>query len=513
MTVGHKSKNKSKSKSQANYYTNLDEVSGQVLLSLTAQETIAAITVKLEGESRTRLAGAYGVPGTYDPYARNQTQLEVHKLLYKIQTVFPSRDVAAAGSKNQYTLPPGQYSYPFKFKIPFNNDCINNNSVLANLSSMRIDMYQGSNGHVKKTLPPTLGGMPGEAEIQYYVKATVQRPAFYKENWRYNTNFLFFPIEPPRPAPNRRESFARVQHQFAPPIDTLEKPSLFRKQSTSGQTPNITPPSVSIEGRLPDPAIITCNDALPLRILINRLNDSPASLFLEMLHVELLAFSTIRAHTLRRNEISSWTILSTSNMHKSLDETSGNEKGGTNVLEVPPSLWNQRTLPNNVSPTFHTCNISRSYGLHIKVGLSWGVGNKKNVRSQQPMIALNSADTHFQPELNVQMLRMPCQVYSGVAPPEALLEAMSHRPEEPPPPMPARPPTQTGGVTGSGPTQTTDHIEPSPEDIPPDAPPSYEDAIAEDMAPVDGPRRDYQQNPPSAGGNEKSRRLFDEDTH
>ena len=45
-------------------------------------------------------------------------------------------------------------------------------------------MSQGENAHVKKILPPSLGGLPGEAEIQYYVKATVQRAAFYKENFR-----------------------------------------------------------------------------------------------------------------------------------------------------------------------------------------------------------------------------------------------------------------------------------------------------------------------------------------
>ena len=49
---------------------------------------------------------------------------------------------------------------------------------------MRMDMAQGPNAHVRKILPPSLGGLPGEAEIQYYVKATVQRPAFYKENFR-----------------------------------------------------------------------------------------------------------------------------------------------------------------------------------------------------------------------------------------------------------------------------------------------------------------------------------------
>ena len=38
--------------------------------------------------------------------------------------------------------------------------------------------------HVKLTLPPTLTGFPGEAEIRYYVKATVTRPGFLKENLR-----------------------------------------------------------------------------------------------------------------------------------------------------------------------------------------------------------------------------------------------------------------------------------------------------------------------------------------
>ena len=45
-------------------------------------------------------------------------------------------------------------------------------------------MARNTDRHVKKTLPPTLSGLPGEAEIRYYVKVTVQRPAFYKENFR-----------------------------------------------------------------------------------------------------------------------------------------------------------------------------------------------------------------------------------------------------------------------------------------------------------------------------------------
>lgn len=122
--------------------------------------------------------------------------------------------------------------------------------------------------------------------------------------------------------------------------------------------------------------------------------------------------------------------------------------------------------------------------------------------------------TTSKPELIVLPLRMPVQVFSGIAPPPALLSAMAaSRPPTTPlnanatanakfrpqsymhstPPTPTTPiytsiPPQPGQY-GGGPMSTND-----------DAPPSYEDAIAEDIGPVDGPRRDYNQpdGPPGA---------------
>lgn len=71
-------------------------------------------------------------------------------------------------------------------QFPFNNACTNNNSMLTNLSlsGMRVEVARDTNRHVKKALPPTISGFPDEAEIKYYVKVTVVRPQFYKENMR-----------------------------------------------------------------------------------------------------------------------------------------------------------------------------------------------------------------------------------------------------------------------------------------------------------------------------------------
>ena len=72
-------------------------------------------------------------------------------------------------------------------QISINNDCSSSNSVFNNfnMAGLRVEMARDTNRHVKKTLPPSLTGFPGEAEIKYFVKVTVVRPAFYKENYRF----------------------------------------------------------------------------------------------------------------------------------------------------------------------------------------------------------------------------------------------------------------------------------------------------------------------------------------
>ena len=52
------------------------------------------------------------------------------------------------------------------------------------MSGLELEMTRSSDHHVRRTLPPTLSGFGNEAEIRYYVKATVVRPQFYKENIR-----------------------------------------------------------------------------------------------------------------------------------------------------------------------------------------------------------------------------------------------------------------------------------------------------------------------------------------
>lgn len=93
-------------------------------------------------------------------------------------------------------------------------------------------------------------------------------------------------------------------------------------------------------------------------------------------------------------------------------------------------------------------------------------------------------------------------VYSGVTPPQALLSAAAPVPQslhlrhtqhnDPHDPSTPSESSSLGGHPSEHPSQIGSYDDPPP--FPDDAPPSYEDALADDIAPFDGPRRDY--NPP-----------------
>lgn len=308
--------------------------------------------------------------------------------------VFPPTEVqqnrAQMTGKAAYTLPSGQHEYPFSFKVPFNNACsVHQKSAVPVMIGMEVAMP--ATQHVKRTLPPTMAGFPGEAEIRYFVKATVSRHSFFKENPRAYAPFNFFPIEPPRQQSTGpgSEIYARQRHVFSPfPDDVPSKEkmrSLFGMKSSAPNSP-ISPtfskeaPNLSVDARLPEPAILTCNKDIPLRLLVKKLNNSNDAISLQSLQISLIGLTKIRAHQVYRTETNSWIITSQSNMNIPIGTTSDGE-GAENVLDDRP--WRGVALPNNVAPSFVTCNIERSYQLDVRIGLSYASSSGHKVRPGQ----------------------------------------------------------------------------------------------------------------------------------
>lgn len=47
----------------------------------------------------------------------NSVHADRPQLLYNVKVLFPTADIAQVSTRQQYTLSPGQYEYPFSFKV------------------------------------------------------------------------------------------------------------------------------------------------------------------------------------------------------------------------------------------------------------------------------------------------------------------------------------------------------------------------------------------------------------
>lgn len=484
------------------HYTNLDVIQGKVFLRVPTPTNLTSIIVKLEGEARTRLLAPIH-PNRPD---KQRPVLEVHKFLYKPQVLWPTNmrpeDLLSSNSKASFMMGAGSFEYPFQFKIPLNTVCQQSNNPISNVSFSNTipEFAKTATHHIKSTLPPSLTGFPGEAEIRYFVKVTVNRPSFFKENPRSTVNFTFLPIEPPRPEKSDGEAYARRQHQFlekAPSLAAGKKPGLFDRKSSTLSAPtspmptaNGIGPRVAIDARLPNPAILTSNHDLPLRLLIKNASERSKNIYLQMLQIELIGYTKVRAHEVTRTESTSWILCSFSNM--AIPIGSPNDAVDTEI-PVNPEYWSGKPIPNTVPPTFTTCNLSRFYELEVRVGIGYG------------------SYEHGSDQLVVLPLRLPVKVYSGIAPPKALLEAgfAAERPHHQAPPN-VNAPTQVVQQSHATPTQSGfNGANAGPGANAPaydDAPPSYEDAIGQDLPPINGYRGSYQPPPTEEGAT----RFWDE---
>lgn len=510
---------------QPEFYTNLDVVTGRIILSLHRSEQVGSIVVKLEGESITALQVPH--PQHPDSLARNgpppgppgSLVSENHKILYQVQQVFPDEYHQSSSSPyGSFPLQPGEHEFPFKFKLPVNNAC-GNPIAMSKIGGMGgvggfgsgpglfgmggVRVMDGTKqlflSHVTRTLPPSLTGFPMEAEIRYYVKVTVQRPGFLKENWRYQVGFKFLPIEPPRPKKTGQEAFARRPFTFRPrsPGQPDKKLGFFSRKPEKGDgssgTPGAgdgpTPPSVEMSARLPHPSVLTCNQPVPLRLIAKKLVDSPEQVYLVSFQMNLVGFTEVRAHNIFNRETNNWIICSQNNLNIPLQFSA--QDGVGKEFTIPDELWKRTPLPNTIAPSFSTCNLSRRYEMEMRIGLAWG----------QPGNSSTPPQTIFLP-LRFEKI----QVFSGITPPPELLEAARNRAPGPatvsiPPQLPprtnqaGRPPAQAAQSSQQARPPQPVHDPLYPPQLAPgeanapydDAPPSYDEAIAENLTgPFDG---------------------------
>ncbi|KAF6819545.1 arrestin [Colletotrichum sojae] len=512
---------------QPEFYTNLDSLAGRVVLHLSRPEQIGGIIVKLEGESKTAL----GLPQNYDERNGARPLLpsgggpgniasENHKILYRVAQVFPTYEEDLGGNSSvggSYVIQGGQHEFPFKFKLPINNACSDPvaMSKIGGIGGMGgfgagigpfglggARVMDGSKQlflqHVTKTLPPSFTGFPRQAEVRYFIKVTIQRPGFLKENWRYQIGFKFMPIEPPRPPKTSQEAYARRPFTFKPRPQGLQKKksSLFgSSKDDAAVDADAVPPSIELSARLPHPSILTCNQPIPLRLIAKKLIPSHEQVFLTSIQIELIGKTHVRCHDLFNTEVSRWVVVTQTGLTVPLLDNPASDDLSLESV-IPDELWRNIPLPNTVAPSFVACNLQRHYELDIQLGLCWGkppstrtfLGSSKDNPAAQTLFL----PLHFS----------KIQVYSGIAPPPQLLEALAQQANRPSPATMSLPPRLPPRMQSAPVTAQVGR--------PPHVPPQQQPSVAPAAAPQYDPLYPPQIGTPGAASFDDAPPSYDE---
>ncbi|KAK9370224.1 hypothetical protein V1509DRAFT_617126 [Lipomyces kononenkoae] len=483
-------------------FTCLDVVKGKVHLYLSTEETLAHIQVKMEAVSRSTLV----VPKHQNRDRKNskKTVSESHKLMYMTQILFPPADIRNLNSKGTgkdgFTLAPGQYYYPFEFRIPINNKCLPSSSFMSKFSfSEGLDFSRDPSQHLTTTLPPSLSDM-NEAVVKYFFKVTVKRAAFYKLNMREYNPFIFLPFEPPRPTTGGEQFYVRRKHRFnytpvsGRPNGSVQllqqqqqqkkkKKGFFSSLTSSTRSTSFVRqvgPEFYVEARMPDPPIVVPTEHIPLRLFIRSDEQYTTPIYLQNLQINLVSHTLVAAQEHHKDIASALTIVNLQNMLLPMG-TMTNPAPNVYEAEFDNTKWANAFIPSSVPPTFKTCNIARWYSMEIFMLMSHGPSGE--------------ADT--------VALAFDVSVYSGIAPPEPLLRAVREARQQAAIPNPykigpsaQRPPPTTQSMADTSENGLPLPLrQPSPPPPPADSLPTYNEAIASKVLPVSGPRRNFEQSP------------------
>lgn len=388
-------------------FTNNDTILGTVTLRTDTSVSLTHIQVKLEGVATSELKVPVQVPGKRQ--AKERLFQDVHKVLYDSQVVFPPENVRQVSQSQEFTLTPGEYTYPFLFRIPSHTSCVElggiTNKVSFNKKSFDLVMNNGgfstnkllnmgksylrqategqpapppppkANYHVQGPLPPSFSNGTF-ANVKYFIKVTCKRSSFIQANIRATDGFEFVPTAPPTPE-SARERFFRKDVVFRAP----------------------RPASFTFEARAKHPAVLTPGSRPYLRLFVG--GPGGSTIFLQHLILQVQAITTIsvieddgvrrEVHEARHLDVIPF-----------FNETINKPvQMGSSPVEVPAE-WFGSVVPYGLTPSFHTCNISRRYQLTVTAGFSLQPVDMNNDAQRQNVVYvdLTCTDVVVEPKIS-----------------------------------------------------------------------------------------------------------------
>lgn len=399
-------------------FTNNDIVSGHVDLKVYSEMTVSHVEVKLEGVTNTAI---YIRRRNGQNNGSNERITEEHTVLYHTMVVFPPEDVRSVSECKEFTLIPGEYQYPFQFQIPMNNDCKDEGNSI----------FRRRAHHIQWLLPPSLTGLGEFATVKYFVKATAKRPSLIKSSVRVFSPLDFFPYDTTFPTNGSGSAFRKDFHIKNKIPHTIVLPDSKGKKMTPQKTPGFfrslfshSDPSVAtvdprtmsytLEVRCGYPACVTRGQPLAMELLL--ISNSPletftlvdgessglGELYLRGLDIRLHSMTDVAVRGYSRGKQAEDRILNLKDKDIKLDfahaEPSMDPNGNSFCqLRIPPEVTSEAILPHNISPSFRSCNITRTYQLFIKALVSGSETGRTTKVSQTIDVIVHSGMRQVEP--------------------------------------------------------------------------------------------------------------------
>ncbi|RHZ43069.1 uncharacterized protein CDV56_100491 [Aspergillus thermomutatus] len=322
-------------------YTNEDEVSGHVIIHNRAEVDLARITIKLSGSATSRLDSG--------------KLTESHELFKKSEEIFPPSHCAGFFTAGAVTVSPGEHAFPFSIMFPQASECYKTGTVhLARKQSPGSQPH-----HLLRKLPPSTGNRSTWEEIRYMLEASVAM-----------NGLILSTIRHPLHGPKDRKTVICTSEG-----SDLLYPPLFYE----------------IEAEILNGPFLLLGHPIALRVKTMNMNDCNNAIYLHNFQSMLIETTEVRARGSMQSLTRSWVIQTAANLRQPLvPEYSPTVRS---LLILNGSLWSRHRVPLHLTPTFETCNLSRSYKLEIRLGIGFCRNNTRILEFQFPVYVLSPSST------------------------------------------------------------------------------------------------------------------------
>ncbi|RDW59308.1 uncharacterized protein DSM5745_11003 [Aspergillus mulundensis] len=359
-------------------YTAADEVSGHVILTTETQADISAVSVKLAGVATTGLLSG--------------KLLETHQIVNIREQLFPPSNCASAFSSRSATVPAGRHVFPFSIKFPQATQCsktpFQGNEQRSSTGASR------KTHHLLRKLPPSTGNSSSPEEIRYVVEASVRQDGIIRTTKKATRDIHF-----------------QLTSILVPPLhaQVIHTQTQRITCSAGANSTFLSPPiTCEVQAKLLNGPFLVTGQPIPLSVDVLNMNlesstgtdprqahvPVPIPITLHDFQTMLIETTETRARGAVDSQTRFWVVQTMANLRHPFVAAAGNGGAGWNgasALMLDRSLWAQYCISSSLTPTFETCNISRSYKLEVRLGIGFGGNNVRIVEFQFPIQVVSLA--------------------------------------------------------------------------------------------------------------------------